>query len=136
MEKIFEDKEFHGNVKFFQGNEFKQGVGGVKVLALLVSQTSTAIPTSKEIRNEFDGITYIWSRSAAGKYTLTASDDIFTEDMTIVLFGTVTNAITGFVEFSAQWASASTITIWTTDNAGTSADGAMLDISLKIEVYT
>lgn len=104
-----------------------QSQTGITKYGANVTQASTAAPVHTVTEKDFLQ-TFTHARTSAGFYTLTANYAAFTANKTRVKFG----AVKGLVEVTSI--STTVITYKTYDDAGSIADGVLLNTAMDIEV--
>lgn len=112
-------------------NDLQTFLGGTKIYAAVITQSSTGAPTATIAFNN-TGTTITFARTTTGIYTATAGSAIFTSGKTIVFLQNVFD--TSIV--SAAIASTTLINIRTVNAGSFSGQDGLLSVSsFKIEIY-
>ncbi len=103
--------------------------GGYKVYTALLTQAGTAAPVATILQNT-TGATFTWARTSSGTYTITASNNAFTSNKTLVFNNNGSSTGTfGFA--SAIWTRTSDTVVTIT----TGGDGRITNGSFEIRIY-
>ena len=115
---------------FTIGSVVEAGLG-YKVYSVLLNQTGANPPVPTELKNDYPGITFTWTRFADGQYRLEASSAIFTANKTAAIFNL------GSIKGSLTWNRLSdTFFEIETGTTATNLDGFLNDGYLEIRIYS
>ncbi len=107
---------------------------GYTVYTALITQAGTNVPTATILKNN-TAATFTWTRSSAGKYTVTADSSIFTANKTIVFinYGSPTSDA-----LSPKWnrISDTAINVSTQDETAVFDDSILTKAAFEIRIYS
>jgi len=107
---------------------------GYTVYTALVTQAGISAPTATILKNN-TAATFTWSRTAPGKYTVTADSSIFTANKTIVFinYGKPTSDA-----LSPKWSRVSdtAINVSTQDETAVLDDDLLINGAFEIRIYS
>ena len=118
---------------FAVGSVVSAGLGYTTYTALL-TQVGIAAPVPTVVKND-TGVTYTWTRSNKGDYTITASSPVFNAATTLV-FGNIGNKSK---QDYFRWKVAgggTEINVTTYDNNGNPSDDVFVAGSFEIRIYS
>ena len=107
---------------------------GYKAYAALISQSGTNAPTATVLKNN-TGHTYTWTRTAAGKYEITANGNAFTANKTAVFINYGNPSSDGL---PPKWVRTSDtlVKVSTQDETGILDDGILDVAAFEIRIYS
>ncbi len=118
---------------FAVGSVVSAGLGYTTYTALL-TQVGVAAPVPTVVKND-TGVTYTWTRSAKGDYTITASSPVFNAATTLVFGNIGSRSKQDYFRWKVA-AGGTDIAVTTYDNAGNPEDDIFVGGSFEIRIYS